>query len=124
LASGDQKDEICQFSDTSLDAVRHAIIGLQKTLTGKAPGRVVADDEVPLLGLIAKADASIAKEIESGFEQMIDKLKPLNEPFDQLIKPGHSGRKALEEVADGLSDQAKLLVQVGKAVGAKLGSLA
>ena len=124
LASSDQKDEICQFSDTSLDAIRHAIIGLQKTLTGKAPGRVVAEDEVPLLGLIAKADASIAKEIETGFEDMLTKLKPLNEPFDQLIKQGHSGRKILEEVAAGLSDQAKLLVKVGKAVGAKLGSLA
>ena len=124
LASGDKKDEICQFSDTSLDAIRHAIIGLQKTLTGIAPGRVVEADEVPLLGLIAKADASIAKEIESGFEQMIARLQPLSQPFDQLIKPGHSGRKALEEVVAGLSDQAKLLVKVGKAVGAKLGSLA
>jgi len=93
-------------------------------LTGKAPGRVVAEDEVPLLGLIAKADASIAKEIETGFEDMLTKLKPLNAPFDQLIKPGHSGRKTLEEVAAGLSDQAKLLVKVGKAVGAKLGSVA
>ena len=124
LASGDQKDEICQFSDTSLDAIRHGIIGLQKTLTGKAPGRVVADQEVPMFGLIAKANASIAKEIETGFDQLLNKLKPLNQPFDQLIKPGHSGRKPLEEVSEGLSDQAKLLVKVGKAVGAKLGSLA
>lgn len=124
LASSDQKDEICQFSDTSLEAIRHAVIGLQNVLLGKAPGRVLEEDTVPMIGLIAKADASIAKEIETGIAQILAKLGTLDQPFDQMIRKGHSGRKPLEEVATSLADQGKLLSKVGTAVGAKLGSLA
>ena len=124
LESGDQKDEICQFSDTSLEAIRHAITGIQNSFTGNAPGRVLAADQVPLFGLIAKADPSVATELENGFAQLLAKLNGLTAPFDQMIKPGQPGRATLEEVAAGLVSQGEVLGKVGVALGAKLSSMA
>ena len=119
LASGDQRDEVCNFSDLSLDAIRYAITGLQNAMSGKAPSRVQAGEEAPLLGLISLADVTLANDIESGFASLIDLLKPLDPPFDQLIKPDNvAGRKALKSVASGLEKQHRLLGMAAKALGA------
>ncbi|MGY8686742.1 MAG: imelysin family protein [Verrucomicrobiales bacterium] len=125
LASGDQKDEVCNFSDTSLDAIRHAITGRKNVLKGKAPGRVAEQDEKPILALIAKADTSLATEIESGFAAMASELQSLSQPFDQLIKKGNTaGRNTLEGVLDSLKKQQDLLVIAANALGAKVTSSA
>lgn len=119
LKSGDQKDEVCNFSDTSLEAIRHAIIGLQKALTGEAPGRVVTGEEKPLLGLITKADPSLASDIESGFANLSAQLGTLDQPFDQLIKPGNASRQVLEKAVESLTQQHEWLQDAARAVGAK-----
>ncbi len=125
LESGDQKDEVCNFSDLSLEAIRHAIIGLQKMLRGEAPGRVIAGEESPLLGLIAKADAGLSQEIASGFESILSQLNAFDQPFDQLIKPKNgAARKSLENIVKDLEKQHKRLETAETALGATLKSTA
>lgn len=119
LASGNEIDEVCRFSDASLEAIRRAVLGMQKTIKGIAPGRTVEGDEKPLLGLIALADSELAGQISAGFDAILADLEPLDQPFDQLIKKDNTtGRAALEKVEKQLQAQGQLLKQAAATVGA------
>ncbi len=119
LESGDQKDEVCNQSDTTHQAISEALLGIQDTLTGNAPGRTPEGSEKPLLDLIALAQPKLAQSLRSEVTATLSEWQALTDPFDQRIKKNNNeGRAAIQRTIDRLEKQESLLNKAAKALGA------
>ncbi len=109
LRTKEGEDEVCQFSDTSLDAIRNTIFGMQDVLLGVAPSRDLVGEEQPMLNLIAESDPEAAKGLKQGLYDIRARLAALQEPYDQLIKSDNDeGRASLQAISELLTKQAAL----------------